>query len=127
MSINSVTISGNITRDPKVTETLSGSHVLKFGVAVNDRRKNKDGQWEDYASFFDCVMFGKRAESLANYIHKGTKVCIQGKLNQDRWDDKKTGETRTKVVIYVDEFEFMNRREKPTQTQAIYEEEEMPF
>lgn len=125
MSINQVTISGNITRDPKVIDTVSGSCVLKFGVAVNDRRKNKDGQWEDYASFFDCVMFGKRAQSLSQYIHKGTKVCVSGKLNQDRWEDKKTGENRTNVVIHVDEFEFMNRREKPTQ--AIYEDDEIPF
>lgn len=125
MSINQVTISGNITRDPIIKDTLSGSHVLKFGVAVNDRRKNKDGKWEDYASFFDCVMFGKRAQSLSQYIHKGTKVCVSGKLNHDRWEDKKTGENRTNVVIYVDEFEFMNRREKPTQ--AIYEDDEIPF
>lgn len=125
MSINQVTISGNITRDPKTIETVSGSCVLKFGVAVNDRKKNKDGQWEDCASFFDCVMFGKRAQAVSQYIHKGTKVCIQGRLYQDRWTDK-NGENRSQVVIHVEEFEFMNRREKPTQTQPIYEED-IPF
>lgn len=127
MSINQVAISGNITRDPIVKETLSGSHVLKFGVAVNDRKKNKDGQWEDYASFIECVMFGKRAESLSKYVHKGTKVCVQGKLNQDRWEDKQTGEKRSQIVVYVEEFEFMNKREKPTQSQAAYEESDIPF
>lgn len=126
MSINSVSISGNITRDPVLTDTVSGSFVLKFGVAVNDRRKGKDG-WEDYASFIDCVMFGKRAESISKYIHKGTKVSIQGKLNQDRWNDKSTGEARSKIVVYVDEIELMSRREEPSQTTPKYEDSSIPF
>lgn len=126
MSINTVSISGNITRDPVLTDTVSGSFVLKFGVAVNDRRKGKDG-WEDYASFIDCVMFGKRAESISKYIHKGTKVSIQGKLNQDRWNDKSTGEARSKIVVYVDEIELMSRREAPSQTTPKYEDSSIPF
>lgn len=127
MSINSVSISGNITRDAMLTETVNGSYILKFSVAVNDRKKNKDGQWDDYASFIDCVMFGKRAESLSKYVHKGTKVAIQGKLNQDRWKDKNSGESRSKIVVFVDEIELMSRREAPTQSNPAYEDDSLPF
>lgn len=127
MSINSVSISGNVTRDPSIIDTVNGSHVLKFSVAVNDRKKNKDGQWEDYASFIDCVVFGNRAKSLSQYIHKGTKVAIQGKLNQDRWQDRETGKMRSSVSVYVDEIELMSRREAPTQSGATYEDANIPF
>lgn len=126
MSINSVSISGNVTRDPDSRVTPSGTNVLKFSVAVNERRKSKDGEWEDYASFIDCVMFGRRAEAISRYIHKGTKVSVQGKLSQDRWKDKSTGESRSKLQVMVDEIELMSRREEPTQTQATYEAD-IPF
>lgn len=126
MSINSVSISGNVTRDPDSRVTPSGTNVLKFSVAVNERRKSKDGEWEDYASFIDCVMFGRRAEAISRYIHKGTKVSVQGKLSQDRWNDKSTGESRSKLQVMVDEIELMSRREEPTQTQATYEAD-IPF
>lgn len=128
MSINSVSISGNVTRDSALTETVSGSFVLKFSVAVNDRKKNKDGQWDDYASFIDCVMFGKRAQSISQYIKKGTKVAIHGKLNQDRWQDKETGKMRSSVVVYVDEIELMSRKESTSQStrqEAIMDD--LPF
>lgn len=126
MSINSVSISGNVTRDPDSRVTPSGTNVLKFSVAVNERRKSKDGEWEDYASFIDCVMFGRRAEAISRYVHKGTKVSVQGKLSQDRWKDKSTGESRSKIQVMVEEIELMSRREEPTQTQATYEAD-IPF
>lgn len=124
MSINSVTISGNVTRDPDSRVAASGTNVLKFSVAVNERRKSNDG-WEDYASYIDCVMFGKRAEAISRYIKKGTKVAVQGRLSQDRWKDRNTGESRSKVQVMVDEIELMSRREEPTQT--VFEDSQIPF
>lgn len=107
MSINSVTISGNIVREPELKQTRSGASVLAFSVAVNERRKNGD-QWEDYANFIDCTMFGSRAEKMAQYLHKGTKVSIQGKVHQDRWQDKQTGANRSRIGVLVDQIEFMS-------------------
>lgn len=129
MSINQVAISGNVARDAKLTETVNGSFVLHFTVAVNDRRKSKEGQWEDYASFIDCTMFGKRANAIAPYVTKGTKVSIQGKLSQDRWQSN--GESKSKIEVYVDEIELMSRRERPSgdtmrQTE-VYSSEDVPF
>lgn len=106
--INRVIISGNLTRDPEIKSTASGSPVLQLGVAVNDRKKNQQtGAWEDYPNFIECTMFGNRAEAVARYLSKGSKVCIEGKLRYSAWE--KDGQRRTKVEVVIDEIEFMNR------------------
>ena len=98
MSINRVIISGNLTRDPELRQTQSGMAVLSFGVAVNDRRKNPStGEWEDYPNFVDCTMFGARANSLAQYLSKGTKVSIEGKLRWSQWE--RDGQKRSKLEV----------------------------
>ena len=111
MSINRVLVTGNLTRDPELRATQSGLQVLSFGIAVNDRRKNlQTGEWEDYPNFVDCTMFGTRAEKLANYIAKGSKVAIEGKLRYSSWE--RDGERRSKLEVIVDEIEFMSRRDE---------------
>lgn len=110
MSINRVMISGNLTRDAELRTTPSGTSILSFGVAVNDRRRNANGEWEDYANFIDCTMFGRRAEALAQYLTKGVKVAIEGRLHYSAWDDRNTGQRRSKVDVTVDELEFMSPR-----------------
>ena len=109
MGINRVNISGNLTRDPELRATASGTQVLSFGVAVNDRRRNpQTGEWEDYPNFVDCTMFGARAESLSRYLSKGTKVSIEGKLRWSQWE--RDGQKRSKIEVIVDELEFMSSR-----------------
>ena len=116
MSINRVNISGNLTRDPELRHTQGGMAVLSMGVAVNDRRKNQQtGEWEDYANFIDCTMFGPRAEKLAQHLAKGTKVAIDGKLRWSQWE--KDGAKRSKLEVIVDEIEFMSRGERGQQRQ----------
>lgn len=138
MSINKTIISGNLTREPEVKSTASGSCVMKFGVAVNDRAKNQQtGQWEDRPNYIGCTMFGARAESVSRFLHKGAKVAIEGKLRWSQWDDRKTGEKRSKVEVIVDEIEFMSSRNEgyqaerteahaPVQKASIYDED-IPF
>ncbi|MBR2803622.1 MAG: single-stranded DNA-binding protein [Eggerthellaceae bacterium] len=111
MAINSVSISGNLTRDPEVRQTRSGMPVMTFGVAVNERRKGQSGEWEDYTNFIDCTLFGKRAQSLSQYLGKGTKVSVQGKLHWSQWEDRNGGK-RSKVEVVVDEIEFMSQRKQ---------------
>lgn len=138
MSINRVNISGNLTRDPEVRTSASGSAIMHFGVAVNDRAKNpRTGEWEDRPNFIDCTMFGTRAESVSRFLGKGTKVCIEGKLRWSQWDDRKTGEKRSKVEVIVDEIEFMSSRSEGPQTavkhypepvrEASIYDEDIPF
>lgn len=113
MSINRVIISGNLTRDPDLRCTQSGMDVLGFSVAVNERRKNsRSGEWEDCPSFVDCTMFGSRARRVAQYIAKGSKVAIEGKLRWSQWE--RDGQKRSKLEVVVDEIEFMSgRSEQP--------------
>ena len=111
MSINRVNISGNLTRDPELRQTQGGMSILRFGVAVNDRRKNQQtNEWEDYPNFIDCTLFGKRAESLDGYLSKGAKVAIEGKLRWSQWEHD--GQKRSKIEVIVDEIEFMSRRDQ---------------
>ena len=111
MSINRVNISGNLTRDSELRATAGGVQVLRFGVAVNDRRRNPEsGEWEDYPNFVECVMFGARAEAVGRYLLKGTKVAIEGKLRYSSWE--KDGQRRSKLEVSVDEVEFMSRAQQ---------------
>ena len=81
MSINRAEVSGNLTRDPELRSTQGGTSVLTFCLAVNDRRRNSQtGEWEDYANYLDCVVFGNRAEWLGKELRKGKKVYLDGKL-----------------------------------------------
>lgn len=114
MSINSVSISGNLTREPELRTTQAGKSILNFGVAVNERRKNpQSGQWEDYANFVDCVMFGNRAEALAGMLHKGTKVCVSGSLRYSSWE--RDGQKRSKLEVVAQEIDIMSQRQHDQQ------------
>ena len=116
MSINRVNITGNLTRDPELRATASGTQVLSFGVAVNDRRRNaQTGEWEDYPNFVDCTMFGNRAEAVGRFLAKGMKVAIEGKLRYNSWE--KDGQKRSKLEVIVDELDVMVRRDGQAQPQ----------
>lgn len=123
-NINRVSISGNLTRDAELRTTASGSSVLSFSVAVNEQRKNSQtGEYEDYPNFFDCVMFGNRANALAQYLGKGTKVAIDGRLSWSSYE--KDGERRSKVDIVVNNIEFMSSRNDGIQGAVVQEEPEV--
>lgn len=108
MSINRVIISGNLTRDPELRHTAGGLPVLGWGMAVNDRRKNpQTNEWEDYPNFVDCTLFGSRAENVAKFLSKGSKVSVEGKLRWSQWE--RDGQKRSKLEFIVDEVEFMSR------------------
>ena len=108
--INSVTIAGNTTRDFEIRRTNSGMAVASFGIAVNDRKKNQQtGAWDEVPYFFDVVCFGDRWEKVAQYVPKGTKLTVQGKLRQSSWTDSQTGAKRSKVEIIADEVELPPR------------------
>lgn len=120
MSINQVSITGNLTREPELRATQGGTAVLSFGIAVNDRRKNSSGQWEDVPNFFECVTFGNRATALSDILNKGMKVAISGKLHYSSWE--KDGQKHSKVDIIANDIEIMQNRkqqQQPQQTQAF--------
>lgn len=107
MSINRVIISGNLTREPDLRAMQSGKSVLNFSMAVNDRRQNRDtGEWEDVPNYVDCVVWGGRADWLSRTLHKGMKVCVEGKLRYSSWETK-AGERRSRLEVAVDEIELL--------------------
>lgn len=134
MSINRVTISGNLGNDPELRSTASGMQVLSFSVAVNDRVKGANGEYEDRANWISCTMFGNRAESVSKYLSKGSKVAIEGKLRWSQWE--KDGQKRSSIKVIVDDIELMQRqdgsqtvlRTAPTydETASVYDED-IPF
>lgn len=107
MSINVVIISGNLTRDPDLRHTNSGTAILSFGVAVNDRMKDRDGSWVDRPNFVDVTVFGARAEALSRFLSKGAKVALSGKLRYSSWE--RDGQKRSKLEVIAEEIEFLSR------------------
>jgi single-strand DNA-binding protein len=109
MSINKVVLTGNLTRDAELRYSQSGMAISSIGIAVNDRTKNSStGDWEDYANFINCVMFGKRAEALDPYLKKGQKVAIDGKLRYSAWESD--GQRRSKIEVVIDDLELLGSR-----------------
>lgn len=129
MSINTVTISGNLTRDPEVRTTASGSTILNFSVAVNDRVK-EGSEWVDRPNYVDVAVFGAYAQSLGSRLTKGMKVCVEGKLRWSQWTAN-DGTKRSKLEVIADQVETMPKPEAPVYTaptvEAIYEDESLPF
>ena len=101
-NINRVELSGNLTRDPELQVTKSGTQVLKFGIAVGESRNGKE-----YTNFFDCIVWGKYGETMQRYLQKGQKVTIAGSLHYSSWSDPKSGYKRSKVEVYVSNIDTM--------------------
>lgn len=124
-NINRVTISGHLTRDPELRATTSGKSVLHFGMAVNDSRLNQQSQeWEDYPNFIDVVVFGNMADSMGKMLHKGMKVCIDGKLRYTSWE--KDGQKRSKVEVVAQTIELPPRQQQPQSQQNYAQTQQQP-
>ncbi len=101
-SINQVIIMGRLTRDPEQRTTPSGKTVVRFSLAV-DRQGS-----EDAADFFDVTAWEKLGELVAQYVTKGRRVLVQGRLRQDSWDDKETGKKRSRVEVVATDVTFLD-------------------
>jgi len=111
--INSVSIVGRLTRDAELKYTNTGMAITQFSIAVNRTRKDGD-QWVDEASFFDVSLWGKRGESLNQYLQKGTQVAVLGELRQDRWE--KDGQSRSRVYIFCNNIQLLSRANQSQNT-----------
>ncbi len=106
-SYNRVILMGNLTRDPELRYLPSNMPVADIGLAVNDRYQDKQsGEWVDRPNFIDCTAFGKTAESISRFFTKGRPILIEGKLRYDSWEDKQTGQKRSKIKVVVDLWNF---------------------
>jgi single-strand DNA-binding protein len=97
-SFNRVVLLGNLTRDPELKYIPSGMAVTEIGLAVNDRRKNAQGQWVDEATFVDITLWGRTAEVASEYLSKGSSVLIEGRLKLDSWEKEGKKMSKLRVV-----------------------------
>jgi len=107
---NNVILVARLVRDAELKYTNSGFAILNFSIATN-RSIKKDDEWKDEVSFFQCTLFGKRAESLAEYMIKGKQIAISGSLKQDRWENSE-GQKRSVVKIIVDKVQFIGSKKQ---------------
>lgn len=117
--INSVVFGGRLTADAKVSYLPNGTAKADFSIAVNRSLKGNDGNWIDEASFFNAVLFGKRAEKLK--LVKGAKIVVIGSLRQDRWQDN-NGQNRSKIYIVADSVELMSGGQNASQNGGQYQQ-----
>lgn len=101
-------ITGNLTRDPELRNTANGASVCSFSVAVNRVYRDSSGEQKEDVSFIDCSAWGKLGEMVNQYARKGTGVLVSGRLDQRSWEDKTTGQKRSRVEIVVEDFNFLS-------------------
>jgi single-strand DNA-binding protein len=106
-SYNKVILVGNLTRDPEMRYTPKGMAIAKIGLAVNRNWTNEAGEKKEEVTFVDVDAFGRQAETLAQYMKKGSPLLIEGRLKLDQWDDKQTGQKRSKLGVVVEGFQFL--------------------
>lgn len=118
-SLNYVVLVGNLTRDPEARQLPSGTSVADLGLAVNESYKNKAGEMVETTTFVDIVVWGKQAESCSQYLHKGSPILVEGRLQLDQWTGQ-DGEKRSKLRVRADRVQFLGgpRREGSGETPA---------
>lgn len=110
-SFNQVILMGNLTRDPQTRQLPSQSPVAEFGLAVNRKYRTQEGEDREETCFVDCVAFGRQAEVIAQYCQKGKPLFVQGRLRLDQWEDKETGQKRSRMSVVVENFQFIGARD----------------
>ena len=108
-SFNRVILMGNLTRDPELRYTPSGTAVTELGLAVNDRRKNANGEWVEEATFVDVTLWERTAEVASEYLSKGSPVLIEGRLKLDSWEGK-DGQKHSKLRVVANAMQLLGSR-----------------
>lgn len=107
-SFNKVILAGNLTRDPELRYTPKGTAVAKIGLAINRSWRDESGQQKEEVTFVDVDAFGKQAETIGQYLKKGRPILVEGRLRLDQWDDKQTGQKRSRLGVVMEAFQFLD-------------------
>lgn len=110
-SFNKVMLIGNLTRDPEVRYTPKGSAVCDMAIAVNRRYMTDSGERQEEVTYLDIVLWGKTAELAGQYLAKGRSVFIEGRLQMDTWEDKATGQKRSKIRVVAENMQFLGNQQ----------------
>ena len=111
-SVNKVTLLGNVGKDPEIRSTPSGVMVASFGLATSDRFQDAQGNWQDRTEWHNLKAFKRTAEIVRDYVKKGSKLYIEGKITTNSWDDKETGAKKYRTEILVNELVLLSGREE---------------
>jgi single-strand DNA-binding protein len=106
-SFNKVILMGNLTRDPELRYTSKGTAIAKIGLAVNRVWRTETGEQKEEVTFVDVDAFGKQAETIGQYLKKGRPVLVEGRLKLDTWDDKQSGQKKSKLGVVLETFQFL--------------------
>jgi single-strand DNA-binding protein len=109
-SVNKVILVGNLGKDPEVKYTPSGVAVAKFSLATNERYKDKSGEWQDRTEWHNIVVWQKLAEIVGEYVKKGSKIYIEGRLQTSSWEDKQSGEKKYRTEIIAHDLVLLGGR-----------------
>src|SRR4051794_8704159 len=109
-SVNKVTLLGNLGKDPEVKFTPQGTAVAKLALATNERYKDKEGQWQDRTEWHNVVLWQRTAEIAGEYLKKGSKVYIEGRLQTRSWDDKTSGQKKYMTEVVANELVLLGGR-----------------
>ena len=107
-SFNKVILAGNLTRDPELRYTPKGMAIAKVGLAINRKWKSETGEMKEEATFVDVDAFGKTAETIGQYLKKGRPILIEGRLRLDQWEDKQSGQKKSKLGVVMETFQFLD-------------------
>jgi single-strand DNA-binding protein len=111
-SVNKVTLLGNVGKDPEIRSTPGGTMVANLTLATSDRQKDAQGNWQDRTEWHNLVAFTRTAEIIRDYVKKGSKLYIEGKIQTRSWDDKESGQKRYRTEIIVNELVLLSGREE---------------
>jgi single-strand DNA-binding protein len=125
-SLNKVILIGNLTRDPEVRFTPKGSAVCDLSIAVNRKWRDEQGNPQEEVTFVDITAWGKTAEFAGQFLAKGRSVFIEGRLQMDSWEDKATGQKRSKLKIVADQVQFLGSPNRDGGQQAQQAPREQP-
>jgi single-strand DNA-binding protein len=106
-SFNKVVLVGNLTRDPELRYTPKGTAIAKIGLAVNRVWTNEAGEKKEEVTFVDVDVFGRTAENVGQYMRKGRPILIEGRLKLDQWDDKQTGQKKSRLGVIAENVQFL--------------------
>ena len=110
-NLNVVHLMGNLTRDPETRVTPKGTAICQFGLAINREWKDESGQKREETTFIDCEAWGRQGETIGKYCAKGRPLFVAGRLKTDQWEDKATGQKRSKLKVVVESFQFLGGRD----------------
>jgi single-strand DNA-binding protein len=110
-TVNKVTLLGNVGKDPEIRSTPGGTMVANLTLATSDRQKDAQGNWQDRTEWHNLVAFTRTAEIVRDYVKKGSKLYIEGKIQTRSWDDKESGQKRYRTEIIVNELVLLSGRD----------------